>query len=92
MEWPFTGCITHLGVDRYTSYPRFIEDLISLARRTAYSLFGAGFHGLNGLPPLVCKKICQLYVLPCLIFGLEAMKLSKNNISKLEKFHLTMVR
>ena len=36
---------THLGINRSTSQSVDIEGKISLGRKTAYSLMGAGFHG-----------------------------------------------
>ena len=40
---------THLGINRSTSQSVDIEGKISLGRKTAYSLMGAGFHGGSGL-------------------------------------------
>ena len=37
---------THLGINRSTSQAVDIEGKISLGRKTAYSLMGAGFHGI----------------------------------------------
>ena len=68
--------LTHLGIDRYTNdaYPdNFIRECISLARRTAYSLLGAGFHGTGGQSPEVCRTIYMVFVIPRLLYGLDAI-------------------
>jgi hypothetical protein len=56
---------THLGILRSTKndITSNVEDRISCARRTIYSLTGTGLHGTNGLPPTTCIKrlnvVCQ---------------------------------
>ena len=50
-----------------------IENNIGKARRAAYSLMGAGFHGVNGISPMIAISIYNTYVLPILIYGLEAL-------------------
>ena len=63
---------THLGLIRSSSTSEIklnIEDRISCARRTLYSLTGTGVHGTNGLPPTTCLNIFKIYVLPRLLYG-----------------------
>ena len=66
---------THLGLLRSEINENIIniEDRLSLARRTLYSLISTGVHGSNGLNPRRSYKIYQCYVLPRLLFGLEAL-------------------
>ena len=40
---------THLGINRSATQMVDIEGKLSLGRKTAYSLMGAGFHGGGGL-------------------------------------------
>ena len=81
---------THLGLFRpeINENTINIEDRISLARRTLYSLINTGVHGSNGLNPRISYKIYQCYVLPRLLFGLEVLPLTVTQISILSKFHI----
>ena len=85
---------THLGLLRSEVNENVIniEDRLSLARRTLYSLISTGVHGSNGLNPRCSYKIYQCYVLPRLLFGLEALPLTKTQISILSKFHISNLR
>ena len=92
------GC-THLGVQKSATCPRnssvgndMIEDRIKLARATAFSLMGAGFHGARGLNPIVTKTMMELYVVPRMIYGLEAQLLNKQQIIRLEEVYRGMLR
>ena len=55
------------------------------ARRTAYSLMGAGFHGKSGIKPSI-KADMWRNVVPRLIYGLEVHNLRKKDILQLEAF------
>ena len=62
-----TDNCTHLGLERATSQltpHSLISDRIQLARRTAYSLTGAGFHGNTGISPSVCRRMISTYIIP----------------------------
>ncbi len=45
---------------------------IKLARNTSYALLGAGLHGRNRLNPKASNKIITGYIIPKLLYGLEA--------------------
>ena len=64
-----------LGLIRTTSNETkiSIEERISLARITHYSLIKSGVHGTNGLIPRTSYKIYQVYVIPRLLYGLETL-------------------
>ena len=86
---------THLGIDRYKEKPchdGFINDRLSLARRTAYSLMGTGFHGVNGISPDISIKIYQCYVIPRMLYGLEAIVLTSKQQQLLERQHRKILR
>ena len=90
-----TDQATHLGIARVTnsaSPDPVIEDRISLARRTAYSLMGTGFHGNNGISPQYSVRIYMTYVIPRLMHGLEAVTLKSKHITSLESFHRKTIR
>ena len=86
----------HIGVTRYSNLKIankcLVEERITSARRTAYALMGAGFHGHNGLNPKVSRTIYNLYVLPRLLYGLETVILLQKDIDSLNDFHKDMLR
>ncbi|CAC5395417.1 unnamed protein product [Mytilus coruscus] len=53
---------------------------------------GLWVHGTNGLDPVTSYKIYNTYVLPRLLYGLEAIPLNKTNITQLESFHRKILR
>lgn len=85
---------THLGIFRSETKENEIniEERLSLARRTMYSLINTGFHGSNGLNPAVSLRIYQCYVLPRLLYGLEVLPLTITQLSILTKFHVQLLR
>ncbi len=81
--------LTHLGINRYASCiasTETIEDRIKTARRTAYSLFSAGFHGISGLNNQCLKRMLDLFIMPVLLYGLESLIISDKQKSMLEEF------
>ena len=85
---------THLGIPRPSNSSNLpaIEMRTKAARRSAYSLFGAGFHGLNGVGVECIHKQWISCVRPTLTYGLEALTLSANEIKLLETFTRKMLR
>ena len=69
-----------------------LDILISAARRTSYRLMGAGFHGVEGLNPVVSKKLVDSYVIPRLLLGLEAVVLNKSDVLALDSYHRKLLR
>ncbi|CAC5420234.1 unnamed protein product [Mytilus coruscus] len=69
-EMPNLDKSTHLGIIRSTTKSKSdtfnIEQNITKARRTAYSLLSAGFHGNNGLDPITSVSIYKAYIQPVL--------------------------
>ena len=85
---------THLGLARTDKNDSAvnIEDRISLARRTGYSLMKSGFHGSNGLNPKVSYSLYQTYVLPRMLYSLEILDLRKSDVKQLSDFHVDLLR
>ena len=50
-----------------------VNETIQKARRTAYSLLSAGFHGNNGLDPSTSIHVLTTYFIPPLIYSLEVL-------------------
>jgi outer membrane protein TolC len=57
-----------------------VSNNLAKARRTLYSLFGAGLHGENGLDPLTIIHLYRTYVLPVLLYRLELLLPSRKLI------------
>jgi hypothetical protein len=59
---------THLGIKRDkqsdTGTKMVVKKRIVTARRTVYSLIGAGLHGLNGVNSFIAIHVIQIYVIP----------------------------
>jgi hypothetical protein len=58
----------------------------------AYSLTGVGFHGVNGLEPIRTKAMVQLYIIPRLIYGLEALTITQKQRSMMDQFYRDLIR
>ena len=87
---------THIGVIRHskpsTNLSLAIEEAIKTARKTAYSLMGAGFHGMNGINPTVGLQLWEVYVKPRLLYGLECLMLRKQDHQKLNQYQRKVLK
>ncbi|VDI25646.1 Hypothetical predicted protein [Mytilus galloprovincialis] len=87
---------THLGIIRTTTRKNNIQsntnENITKARRSAYSLLGAGFHGHNGLDPESLLHIYKTYILPVLLYGMELLTPSGKPLEQLEIFQKRMLK
>ena len=85
---------THLGINRTTdmSFKQTIAQRIKTARRTVYSLMGAGLYGLNGINPVTSKKLINIYIKPRLIYGLEAIPLRLSDVKPIELYYRELLR
>ena len=88
----------HLGILRSKSKEKteatHIEQNITKARRTAYSLLSAGFHGVNGLDPMTSLSLYKTYIQPVLTYGLEIVQPKQSNLAKLysnRSFHFQLI-
>ena len=85
----------HLGIPRHSntlSPDTMVKERLSCGRKTAYSLMGTGFHGVNGLSLKISLHIYEMHVLPRVLYGLEATILKKKHLSELESFHRGILR
>ena len=85
---------THVGIARTANNTNkeTVQNRVKRARQTSYSLMGAGLHGLNGAGPTVSMIQYTTYVVPTLLYGLEALVLHADDIQHLEKFHRKCLR
>jgi len=84
----------HLGILRNNkgSNVDTLNDRVTKARRAAYSLMGAGFHGMNGVGPEVAAIQYATYIIPTLLYGLEALVIEENELQTIEKYHRRTLR
>ena len=87
---------THLGIKRGITTSRTrdenINQNISKARRTAYSLFASGLHGQNGLDPQTTIHLIRIYIIPVLLYGLEIVLLNKSQVDRLELYQKKLLK
>jgi hypothetical protein len=76
----------HIGLIRRADGKNDITSRIQRGRRTLYALLGAGLHGKNGINPEVSFKIYTTVCRPRIIYGLEAVTLTKGDEQELLSF------
>ena len=83
---------THLGLEWKRGDPSpNIDKHIASARATAYAMLGVGLHG-HGLDASASFKLIRAYIIPRLLYGLEACVLTRTKIEKLEMFYRKLLR
>ena len=83
----------HLGLDWQSGkLAPDINSRISTARKTAYSLLGTGLHGQEGLDPPASVKLCNTYVKPRLLHGLEATIITDAQLSQIDVYYKSLLR
>ena len=84
----------HLGIVRNSkgSNTDTILKRVQDARRSLYSILGAGFTGLNGVGPEISLIAYKTYIIPVLLYGTEALVLQDKDIAEISKFHKMVLR
>ena len=84
---PTVDKTTYVGItlSRDTDETTVSENIIK-ARRTLYSLMPACLHGEHGLDPETPLNLYQIYVVPVLLYGLEAVLPRPTYLALIEKF------
>ena len=78
--------LNHLGIHMDSSNKANITEKVNLERRIVYSFLGAGLHCGNGQKQSVCGKLWSIYVVPRLLYSLEVLELTGNDIKVLEQY------
>ena len=63
-----------------------VEENIKKSRRSAYGLFGGGFHGNNGLDPETLIHLFNTYIMPVLMYGMELIIPKTTALEQLERY------
>ena len=82
----------HIGLIRRADGKNDITSRIQRGRRTLYALLGAGLHGKNGINPDVSFKIYTTFCRPRIIYGLEAVTLTKGDEQELLSFERRLLK
>ena len=83
-EMPYCDEAVHLGISRKISDSFDVEGRIRCVMRTVYALMGAGLHGRNGIPPHKAFHIWSTYVLPRMLYGIDATSFKHVKLSDVE--------
>ena len=91
---PYTDSLTHLGVTRtlQRSNAEVVTERVQTASRTMYALMPTGMHGENGISPAASRKIVVAYILPRLLYGLEALVLNKTERSAIDRAYKSLLK
>ena len=81
-----TDSTVRLGIVTNKSEAVDIEGKITLGRKTAYSIMGAGLHWGSGLKATPNGYIWSTFVIPRLLYGVDVKLLKRKDIENLEKF------
>ena len=89
----YSPTFTHLGLDwSEGKLGPNVDSRIKTARKTVYALMGTGLHGQNGLSPAIANHVIKIYVIPRLLYGLEATVLTKKQREELSTYHRNLLR
>ena len=96
-KMPTVEKATNLGIIRTQSLKENmranVDENIKKARRSAYSLFGSGFHGYNGLDIDKILHLFKIYVTPILLYGLELiLPTAIDCLMQIENFQKKMLK
>ena len=95
-ELPTVQKATHLGLIRTESFTgnqkENVEENLKKARRAAYSLFGSGYRGHNGMNIVTVLHLYTTYITPVLLYGLELLLPTETLVNKLEIFQRKFVK
>ena len=91
---PYVASLTHLGITRSLkkNNTQTVISRIKSASKTLYGLMPAGLHGENGISPNAARKIVISYILPRLLYGLEALTLNKTEVKNLDRAYKNLLK
>ena len=94
---PTVELAVHMDIIRTTSLTENmtvnVEENIKKARRSAYGLFGGGYHGNNGLDPDTLIHLLKTYITPVLfIYGMGLIIPKATPLAQLELFQKRMIK
>jgi len=95
-EIPSVKSATHLGIIRTDSVSNNqsanIDENMKKARRAAYSLYGSGLRGHEGLNIRTLVHLYRTYITPVLLYGMELILPYSSYMEKLETFQKKLLK
>lgn len=84
----------HLGVHRNTAGTTVdtIQESLKKGRRATFSMMGTGFYGYNGIHLEAMLKMWNMYIVPRMLYGLEALLMQDSDIERLEVYQRSVLR
>lgn len=84
----------HLGVQRNSAGTTVdtVRESLKKGRGAHYSMMGTGFHGYNGIHLEAMLKIWNMYIVPRMLYGLEALLIKDADIGRLENYQRVILR
>ena len=91
---PHTKSLTHLGVSRNlkSSNADVVSSRIATAAKASYALMPSDLHGENGISPHASRRLVLAYILPRLIYGLEALVINKSELGNLDRAYTRLLK
>ena len=65
---------------------------LDASNRATFSLLGAGYYGVNGVGPCVASFQYKAYVVPTLLYGVEAIVPNTDDLKRLDQAHKKSLR
>jgi hypothetical protein len=69
-----------------------VDERIRVGGRTIYALLGPGSHARQGTCPTISYKIWKTYVIPRILYGVEVLNRTLNDIKKLETLQVQICK
>jgi hypothetical protein len=82
----------HLGLMRNSDNKTKVDERIRVGGRTIYALLGPGSHARQGTCPTISYKIWKTYVIPRILYGVEVLNRTLNDIKKLETLQVQICK
>ena len=84
----------HLGLARTADgkATKAVKESVQTGRRASYKLMGAGLSGVNGISPYYSRHMVTTFVMPAMLYGLEALVLEESDCSKLDTYQRGLLR
>ena len=90
---PHVTSIKHLGLERdLVNNKLTINSKIESSRKATYQLLPAGLYGEHGVSMPAAKRLIISYTVPTLLYGVESLILTGNDIKEMDTFFKSILR
>ena len=88
--------VVHLGITRENQSKfgtsTIVQERICTARRATYAMMGAGLYGVNGINPTASLHLIRTYIVPRLLYGLEATHILQKDIADISLYDKRLLK